>query len=216
MDVQGIPSDNLNEPTPVSTSNVFRQVMAYRCLEEDLPEEADESLKKAIALDTKDSLVLLSRCERAGDKQQQEELKAHLASWREQEPWGDYLAVSGMADLFYNRAIAQGLEKLHLFTRLRPLSLHSWGRLAHASAALAQFEAAKRHGQHVLALQPISPQTFHTLGIVAVNEERFDDGIRHFDRALANSRPSVVNLRPLAHCYKETGDRRPREGESHS
>ena len=61
-----------------SPDDAFRQVMAYRCLEDDLPEEANEYLDRAIVLDANEPVVLLSRCERAFDTQEQEHLKACL------------------------------------------------------------------------------------------------------------------------------------------
>ena len=108
--------------------------------------------------------------------------------------------------MIFNEEIAQGLEKVRFFTKLEPLAQDGWARMVHTCAMVGQFEPAIRYGERALALRPIFSRTFHTLGIVAVNEERFDDGIRYFEATLVNSRPSVVNLRPLVHCYKETGD----------
>ena len=70
---------------------------------------------------------------------------------------------------------------------------------------LGQSDQAKRCAERGLSLRPIFPQVFHTLGIVALNEDRIDDAIRYFEAVMANSRPSVVDLRNLAKCYERTG-----------
>ena len=79
-----------------SPNNVFRQVMAYRCLEDDYPEEAFTYLERAIALDAKNPLVLMTRVGHAFGVRQFEGLNDLLDSWKAVEPWGFWLTMSGV------------------------------------------------------------------------------------------------------------------------
>ncbi len=181
------------------------QALAFRCLKERRPDNAREYSDRLEGVEEKETYVWTTLIGRAFADKDYVTANQLNQAFLKVEPEGFGMTYAALHAIVIDQDAVKGLALMRRFTRLHPLEVNGWSRLADVFQMMGRHEEGRSAEERILKWHPNFAAAHHGIALSLLAEEAYQKAIPYLEKALELD-PSSLTCRNLAVCYERLGN----------